>query len=73
MTVAIKVLQNSFKINKIGKREIKILETLNKRDPEGKQNIIRLISSFKYRSNIYLVFEHLSINLYDYMKETSFT
>jgi len=40
MNVAIKVIQNDAKSHKISKTEIKILNHLNKADPEDKRNII---------------------------------
>lgn len=70
--VTLKILKNQLRVNKQGKSEIKILEYLNKRDQLDKKNIIRLHCTFKYRSNIYLCFEPLSINLYEHMKDRQF-
>lgn len=68
MNVAIKVIQNDAKSHKYSKTEIKILNHLNKADPDDKRNIIWLIGNFKYRQNHHLVFELMSVDLYHYMK-----
>ena len=66
--VAIKIIQNTKKVNQFAKTEIRILTELNKNDPDDKRNIVRLIGSFKYRQNIHMVFELLSQNLYGFLK-----
>lgn len=70
--VALKILRNKKKLHKQGLVEIKLIETLNKNDPEDKKNIVRLRESFKFRNHICITFELLSINLYEFIKNNDF-
>lgn len=70
--VAIKILKNWKKLHKQGKIEIKILETLRDGDHENQKNIVRIKSSFTFRSHVCIGFENLSINLYQFIKNNDF-
>ena len=70
--VAIKVLKNWKKLHKQGKIEIKILETLRDHDHEDAKNIVRIKDSFVFRSHVFIAFEMLSINLYQFIKNNDF-
>ena len=52
--------------------ERKILETLKDNDPDDKKNIVRILGSLVFRNHLILIFEMLSINLYDFLKLNSF-
>jgi dual specificity tyrosine-phosphorylation-regulated kinase 2/3/4 len=52
--------------------EAKLIETLNKSDPEDKKNIIRKLDQFVFRKHLMITFEMLSINLYEFIKMNNF-
>lgn len=52
--------------------EKKILETLKDDDPEDKKNVVRILGSHIFRGHLILVFEALSINLYEFLKLNGF-
>jgi len=52
--------------------EIKILSHLRDNDPDDNYNIVRILNSFEFRNHVCVVFELLSINLYDFLKLNDF-
>lgn len=54
------------------KTEIELLTHLNEKDADDQHNIVRLITHFLYRNHQCLVFEMLSLNLYELLKNTQF-
>lgn len=53
--------------------EIQILRALNEKfDPTGRHHLLRLIEAFNHRGHLCLVFELLSVNLYDLMKQNGY-
>lgn len=70
--VALKILKNKKRLYKQGLVEAKLIETLNKNDPEDKKNIVKLCDSFVFRRHLILTFELLSVNLYDFIKMNNF-
>ena len=70
--MALKVLRNKKRLYKQGLIEAKILETLCSNDPEDKKNIIKIIEKFVFRKHLILVFEMLSMNLYEFIKSNNF-
>ncbi|XP_023639194.1 serine/threonine-protein kinase prp4 isoform X2 [Capsella rubella] len=68
--VAIKVIRNNETMHKAGKAEIRILNKLAGSDPENKHHCVRLLSSFKYRNHLCLVFESLHLNLREIVKKS---
>ena len=67
--VAIKVVKNKQAYYKQGLVELKIIRKLNQEfDPDDKGHIIRLKDYFQYQNHLCLVFELLSINLYELIK-----
>jgi len=70
--IALKILKNWKKLHKQGKIEIKILETLREQDHENMKNIVRIKEKFTFRSHVCIVFEMLSINLYQFIKNNDF-
>lgn len=54
------------------KTEISLLKHLNDNDPDDDHNIVRLIDIFMYRNHQCIVFEMLSMNLYELLKNTHF-
>ncbi|TPX32468.1 hypothetical protein SmJEL517_g04486 [Synchytrium microbalum] len=66
--VAIKIIKNrrSFKAQAL--IEVRILEYLNAADPDDSKNIVRMNESFMHRGHLCLVYEMLSLNLYELLK-----
>ena len=52
--------------------ESKLIETLNRHDPEDKKNIVKRLDHFVFRKHLILTFELLSVNLYDFIKMNTF-
>ncbi|KAI7864774.1 kinase-like domain-containing protein [Spinellus fusiger] len=72
--VGVKVIKNITSFSKQSIMEIEILNYLKvARDPHDKHHIVRLQNSFKYKNHVCIVFELLSINLYEFMKKDNHT
>lgn len=68
--VAVKILRKGKKFSKIGEAEAKILDLLN---TEGEDDIIvRKLDSFKFRGHFCIIYELLSLDLYQYLKKNDF-
>ncbi|CAK9074081.1 unnamed protein product [Durusdinium trenchii] len=61
--VAIKVMRANDMMTKAAKKEVEILERLNKADKQNKRHVIRLHRHFMYRGHLCLVFECMWDNL----------
>ncbi|KAF8919835.1 kinase-like protein [Mucidula mucida] len=71
--VAVKVVKNKPAYFNQSMMEVTILELLNKTsDPEDEHHILRLHDSFIHRNHLCLVFELLSSNLYELIKQNQF-
>lgn len=71
--VAVKVIKNKPAYYKQSIMEVTILENLNANwDPEDKHHILRLRDTFIHAEHLCLVFELLSSNLYELIKQNSF-
>mmetsp|Transcript_21478 Transcript_21478/g.52919 ORF Transcript_21478/g.52919 Transcript_21478/m.52919 type:complete len:657 (+) Transcript_21478:310-2280(+) len=70
--VAIKIIKSKKPFQMQAKTEIELLTHLNQKDPGDEHNILRLIDHFMYRDHQCLVFEMLSLNLYELLKNTQF-
>lgn len=70
--VAVKILKNRKKLHTQGKIEIKILEKLRDEDPADEKNVVRIKDSFTFRNHVHIVFELLSMNLYQFIKNNDF-
>ena len=71
-TIALKIIKNKSKFHKQGAVEVKVLRHLNDHDPEDTQNVARILASFTFRSHLCIIFELLSINLYEFLKLNHF-
>ncbi|KAJ3359769.1 dual specificity protein kinase yak1 [Allomyces javanicus] len=70
---AVKVIKNKPAYFNQSLMEVNVLEVLNKQfDADDTRHIIRLRDSFVYRRHLCLVFEPLSINLYELIKQNQF-
>ena len=71
--VAVKVIKNKKAYFNQSMMEVTILETLNQHwDPRDEHNILRLQDTFIHAKHLCLVFELLSSNLYELIKQNSF-
>ena len=70
--MALKILKNKKRLYKQGLVESKLIETLNRNDPEDKKNIVKRMDHFVFRKHLILTFELLSVNLYDFIKMNNF-
>ncbi|KAF7971796.1 hypothetical protein HWV62_19869 [Athelia sp. TMB] len=71
--VAVKVVKNKPAYFNQSMMEVTILELLNTQcDPQDEHHILRLRDSFIHRSHLCLVFELLSSNLYELIKQNQF-
>ncbi|ORY06804.1 kinase-like protein [Basidiobolus meristosporus CBS 931.73] len=71
--VGVKVVKNKEAYFNQSVMEVKILEWLNEKfDPEDKHHILRLHGTFIHKRHLCLVFELLSVNLYELIKQNQF-
>lgn len=72
MEVAVKIIKSRKPFLIQAKTEIDILNKVNSSDTEDDSNIVRLLDHFMYRNHQCLVFEILSFNLYELLKNTKY-
>ncbi|WVW86074.1 hypothetical protein I302_108113 [Kwoniella bestiolae CBS 10118] len=71
--VAVKVVKNKPAYLQQSKMEVAILELLNNQhDPNDRHHILRMHDSFTHKNHLCLVFECLSSNLYELIKQNQF-
>ncbi|XP_076017481.1 dual specificity tyrosine-phosphorylation-regulated kinase 1A-like isoform X2 [Genypterus blacodes] len=70
--VAIKIIKNKKAFFNQAQIEIRLLELMNKHDMDMKYYIVHLKHQFMFRNHLCLVFEMLSYNLYDLLRNTNF-
>ncbi|CBJ27247.1 Dual-specificity tyrosine-phosphorylation regulated kinase [Ectocarpus siliculosus] len=71
--VAIKVVKNKPAYQNQAMLEIQVAKLLNETyDPNDTKNIVRLKDCFQFKNHLCLVFELLSINLYELLKQNQF-
>ena len=70
---AVKVIKNKPAYYNQALMEIRLLTTLNTQyDPDDKHHMLRLLDHFTYKHHLCLVFELLSVNLYELIKQNQF-
>ncbi|XP_038062942.1 dual specificity tyrosine-phosphorylation-regulated kinase 1B-like [Patiria miniata] len=70
--VAIKIIKNKKPFLNQAQIEVRLLELMNKHDTDCKYYIVKLKRHFMFRNHLCLVFELLSYNLYDLLRNTNF-
>ncbi|CAK0783935.1 hypothetical protein CVIRNUC_007138 [Coccomyxa viridis] len=71
--VAVKVIKNQTAFYHQARVEVGVLQFLNTRgDPDNKHHIVRMRDFFMHCSHLCLVFELLSVNLYELVKHNQF-
>ncbi|KAF5392383.1 hypothetical protein D9757_001502 [Collybiopsis confluens] len=71
--VAIKIIRAIPKYRDASKIEIRVLDTLKKRDPQNLNKCIHLLDTFDHRNHVCLVSELLGMCVYDFLKENDFS
>ncbi|CAI6340320.1 unnamed protein product [Periconia digitata] len=67
--VAIKIIRRNDLMRVASQKEMDFVRKVNEADPGDKRHIIRLLSSFDHKGHLCGVFEHMSKNLRDLLKE----
>jgi dual specificity tyrosine-phosphorylation-regulated kinase 1 len=70
--VAIKIIKSKHAFMVQAKTEIRLLQLTLEKDFNDEHNIVRLLDTFVYRKHQCLVFEMLSYNLYELLKNTKY-
>ena len=70
--VAIKIIKNKKPFLHQAQIEVRLLEVMNRTDNEDKYHVVKLKHHFMWRHHLCLVFELLSYNLYDLLRNTNF-
>ena len=70
--VGIKIIKSRKPFHKQAGTEIAILEFLEQHDPRDEFHVVRLRGTFEFRNHRCIVFELLSYNLYDLLRNTKF-
>lgn len=68
--VAVKIIKSRKPFLVQAKTEIEILSRLLDKDPNDDRHVVRLLDQFIYRNHQCLVFEILSYNLYELLRNT---
>ncbi|KAF2444692.1 kinase-like protein [Karstenula rhodostoma CBS 690.94] len=69
--VAIKMIRRNDLMRKASQKEMDFVRKVNEADPQDKRHVIRLLSSFDHKGHLCAVFEHMSKNLRDLLKENT--
>ena len=69
---AIKIIRNVQKYRDAAKIEIDVLKTVQRNDPTGKFNCIKMQSWFDYRGHICMVFEKCGLSLFEFLRKNRY-
>jgi len=69
---ALKIVRNEKRFLQQAKKEVKILEHILKEDVENTANMVHIMNSFIFRGHACIVFELMSINMYELIKKNKF-
>ncbi|KAI8869155.1 kinase-like protein [Ramicandelaber brevisporus] len=70
--VAIKVIKNRTRFHEQALVEVKLLECVTRWDRDGSHSLVQMYDHFYFRRHLCIVFELLSLNLYEYLKANNF-
>ena len=70
--VAMKIIKNKKAFKVQAQTEIRILELIQENDKRDKHHLVRLLDSFEHRGHPCIIFEQLSYNLFDLLRNTKF-
>eukprot|EP01114_Cavostelium_apophysatum_P015713 TRINITY_DN4343_c0_g1_i1.p1 TRINITY_DN4343_c0_g1~~TRINITY_DN4343_c0_g1_i1.p1 ORF type:complete len:761 (-),score=190.67 TRINITY_DN4343_c0_g1_i1:118-2400(-) len=69
---ALKIIRNRSRYQQQALVEVKILDYMKSKDPQGQSNVIQTITSFHFRNHYCILFDLLSVNLYELIKANHF-
>lgn len=72
-SVALKIIRNQARFHTQAKEEIRILTRLLQNDLGDKFNVVHMLNNFMFRSHPCIVFELLSLNLYELSKKNGYS
>lgn len=70
--IAIKIIKSKKAFTTQAQTELRLLSLINEHDPTDSNNIVRMLDQFIFRSHQCIVFEMLSYNLYELLRNTNF-
>ena len=70
--VALKIIRNDPRFARQAREEIRILQHLSQNDQHDRHFVVRILDSFIFRNHVCIVFELLSMNLYELIKKNKF-
>ncbi|XP_074804741.1 dual specificity tyrosine-phosphorylation-regulated kinase 4 [Natator depressus] len=70
--VAVKIIRNKKRFHNQALVEVKILDTLRKKDKDNTHNVVHMKECFYFRNHFCISFELLGINLYQLIKKNKF-
>ena len=70
--MAVKIIKNKPQLTKQGKVEVRLLNYIKNKDEKNVSNIVVIKEHFMFRNHLCIIFELLSLNLYEYLKERNF-
>ncbi|KAI8927290.1 kinase-like domain-containing protein [Entophlyctis helioformis] len=71
--VAIKIIKNRRSFSNQAQIEIRLLKLINHRDPDNSNCVVHIKEHFIHRNHLCMVYELLSLNLYDLLRRGRFT
>jgi len=69
---ALKIVRNEKRFLHQAKKEVKILEHILNEDLDNSSNVVHILDSFMFRGHACIVFELMSINMYELIKKNKF-
>jgi serine/threonine protein kinase len=72
-TVALKILKSGRPFRKAGTVEVELLKLIKEKDPMDKSNLVKVLKCLVFRKHICIVFELLSLNLREFLRQSNFT
>jgi hypothetical protein len=70
--VCLKIIRNQEKFQYQASVEVKVLQHIKDTDPEDTTNLVKMRDYFVFRNHVCIIFELLSMNLYEFIKNTDF-
>ncbi|XP_011403420.2 PREDICTED: dual specificity tyrosine-phosphorylation-regulated kinase 4-like isoform X2 [Amphimedon queenslandica] len=70
--IALKIIRNKKRFHHQALVEVKILDSLRKRDRDNQYNIIHMFDYFYFRNHLCITFELMGMNLYELIKKNNF-
>ncbi|XP_075212246.1 dual-specificity tyrosine phosphorylation-regulated kinase 2 isoform X3 [Lycorma delicatula] len=70
--IAIKIIRNKKRFHHQALIEVRILDHLRKKDPDGSHNVIHMLEYFYFRNHLCISFELMNLNLYELIKKNNY-